>query len=695
MILKVLTDRGIFRFRGEGERGDIVEVDLGGKRTFGVIVSVEQGEDNNLKLAKRFDLRIPPDVLELVNFASGYYHYPLNLYLKLVIPSQLREISRVYYLRIYDGVPKTKFLELWEYLKEPRDKRSIIKRFGKRAVYYLRRWEGLNLVKRFERIKVPSFKPPKLYDFGEVEIPENPNLEQMKAINSIISARKFSAFYLWGPTGSGKTLVYLRAVERIFKEGRSALILVPEILLSYHIARIFQKNFGETFAIYHGSLHDKLNVWYNVAKGKIKIVMGTRSAIFLPFADLGIIVVDEEFEESFKEEERIPFYNARDLAIYRGKILNIPVVLGSATCSIESFHNIRIGKYKPLILTKSIFGTNVDVEILDLRRERKVRGIFSERVITEILSTLEDGKNTIIYANRRGYLPYFFCSECGTPVKCENCDVVLALHKGRFGEYLKCHMCGFSSDIPMTCEICGGTNLVGVGFGTQRVEEELSGILKVEVFRMDSDKIKSKQESVRMLNAFAEGKIRVLVGTKMVIKGLDFPNVYLVVVLNADEFLYRGGDFRAEERALQILYQIAGRIRKEGKLLIQTHNPNHPILREFLKGDMIRSYERIYRERKESSFPPFRKMAIFEVRTPSEENDRINFKVLQDNVEKYKGGTLWGPSHPPLRKLRGTYRTRVVVLGKDHREVLRALSYLESLPLRGKKIFNVDPVFLG
>ncbi len=695
MILRVLTDRGIFRFRGEGERGDVVEVDLGGKRTFGVILSVEQGEDKNLKLAERFELKIPPDILELVNFASGYYHYPPNLYLKLVIPSQLREISRVYYLRIYDGVPKTKFLELWEYLKEPRDKRSIIKRFGKRAAYYLRRWESLNLIKRFERIKAPSFKPPKLYDFGDVEIPENPNLEQMKAINSITSARKFSTFYLWGPTGSGKTLVYLRAVERIFKEGKSALILVPEILLSYHIARVFQKNFGETFAIYHGSLHDKLNVWYNVAKGKIKVVMGTRSSIFLPFTDLGIIVVDEEFDESFKEEERIPFYNARDLAIYRGKILNIPVVLGSATPSIESFHNIQIGKYKPLILTKSIFGTNVDVEILNLRMERKVRGIFSERVIREILSTLEDGKNTIIYVNRRGYLPYFFCSECGTPVKCENCDVVLALHKGRFGEYLKCHMCGFSSDIPMTCEICGSTNLVGVGFGTQRVEEELSDILKVEVFRMDSDRIKSREESIRILNAFAEGKIRVLVGTKMVVKGLDFPNVSLVVVLNADEFLYRGGDFRAEERALQILYQIAGRIRREGKLLIQTQNPNHPVLREFLRGDMMRSYERIYEDRKRSSFPPFSKMAFFEVRTPSEENDMLNFKILENFVENCNCGTLWGPTYPPVRKLRGMYRVRVVILGKDHVEVSKALLDLERLPLRGRKIFNVDPMFLG
>jgi len=180
----------------------------------------------------------------------------------------------------------------------------------------------------------------------------------------------------------------------------------------------------------------------------------------------------------------------------------------------------------------------------------------------------------------------------------------------------------------------------------------------------------------------------------MVIKGLDFPNVSLVVILNTDQFLYRGGDFRAEERALQILYQIAGRIRGEGKLLIQTYNPNHPIMREFLRGDLGSSYERIYGERKGSDFPPFRRMAFFEIRTPSEENDRINFKILENFVENYKGVTLWGPSYPPTRKLRGMYRIRVVILGKDHKEVLKALSDLERLPLRGRKIFNVDPMSL-
>ncbi|EJF05881.1 primosomal protein N' (replication factor Y) - superfamily II helicase [Thiovulum sp. ES] len=291
-------------------------------------------------------------------------------------------------------------------------------------------------------------------------------------------------------------------------------------------------------------------------------------------------------------------------------------------------------------------------------------------------------------------MPYFFCSDCGTPVKCENCDVVLALHKGKFGEFLKCHVCGFSSDLPLTCANCGGTNLQGVGFGTQRVEQELSEILNFEVFRMDSDKIRSKGESLRILKEFGEGKIRVLVGTKMVVKGLDFPNVSLVVILNADEFLYRGGDFRAEERAMQILYQISGRIRKEGKLLIQTYNPNHPVLREFLRGKMKNSYERMYEERERSGLPPFRRMAIFEVRTSSEENDRINFKVLEDFVENYKFGTVWGPTHPPVRKIRGTYRVRVVVLGNDAREVSKVLSDLESLPLRGRKIFNVDPVHL-
>ncbi len=700
MKLNVLTKAGLFSYKGMGRVGDVVRVNVKNNTNIGVVWSVdESGSTKGLKRAENLRITLPEDVLKLVEFSSEYYHNPLNLFINLILPGAFHKATRVYYIRVGDKPPKTKMLELWDYIKKPRTKLSIKKKFGKDLTYHLKKWERMGLVKRVENFKFPNFKPPKIYEFGNFNIPTTPTPEQMRVLNAILSAIEkggFSPFYLWGPTGSGKTYVYLKSAERVVNSGKSVLILVPEIFLSYHLAKVFQNAFGNRFALYHSGMPEgyRLSVWKGVLDGNISVVMGTRSAVFLPFKDLGIIVVDEEFDESFKEEERVPFFNARDLGVYRAKILRIPVILGSATPSLESFHNVKMGKYKQLVLTKRIYEyENPKIEIVDLRKEKLINGVFSERFLEELNSTLENGKNAIIYINRRGYLPYFFCGDCGNPVKCENCDVVLALHKGQRGEYLKCHICGFSQEIPLTCEYCGGTNLRGVGFGTQRVEGYLREMLKVEVFRMDSDVIRKRRETLKVLKEFGEGKIRVLVGTKMVIKGLDFENVGFVGVLNADEFLYRGNDFRAEERALQYLSQVSGRIRKGGLTLIQTYNPTHRVFKALIKGNFDEVYEMLYNDRKRLGFPPFTRMAFFEVRTSSEENNDLNFKVLKDFVENYKGDVkVWGPSPPPISKLYGKYRIRLVLISEDYRKIGRLFQTLDNLKLRGKRIFNMDPL---
>lgn len=700
MKLNVLTKAGLFSYRGMGRVGDVVKVKIRNNTNIGVVWSVDENDSTNgLKGAENLNITLPKDILKLAEFASEYYHNPLNLFLNLILPSAFHKAIRVYYLRVGNEPPKTKMLELWDYIKEPRTKLSIKKKFGKDLTYHLKKWEKMGLVKCFEDFKFPNFKPPKIYEFGNFNIPSTPTPEQMRVLNAIDGALKkggFSPFYLWGPTGSGKTYVYLKSAEKVVNSGKSVLILVPEIFLSYHLAKVFQNAFGKKFALYHSGMPEgyRLSVWKGVLDGDIRVVMGTRSAVFLPLKDLGIIIVDEEFDESFKEEERIPFFNARDLGVYRAKLLKIPVILGSATPSMESLHNIKLKKYRQLVLTKRIYEyENPKIELVDLRKQRLIKGVFSERFLEELDSTLKMRKNAIIYINRRGYLPYFFCSDCGTPVKCENCDIVLALHKGKKGKYLKCHICGFSQDIPLECKYCRGTNLKGTGFGTQKVEEYLREMLNVNVFRMDSDVIRKRQEALKILKEFGDGKIRVLVGTKMVIKGLDFENVGFVGVLNADEFLYRGNDFRAEERALQYLSQVSGRIRKGGLALIQTYNPTHRVFKALIKGSFDEVYEMIYEDRKRLGFPPFTRMAFFEVRTPSEENNELNFKILKDFVQNYKGEVkVWGPSPPPISKLYGKYRIRLVLISNDYRKIGQLFQTLNNLKLRGKRIFNMDPL---
>lgn len=699
MKLNILTLRGLFSYKGEGRVGDVVEVPLRNKRGIGVVWSVDEKDEGNLQEAKNLNINIPKDVLELVEFASSYYFSPLGAFIPLIIPPSYYTLSKTYYVRISDKPPKTKLLELWEYLEKPRTLKSIKRRFGKDLSYHLRKWEKEGYVKKFEKMVLPRLRKPEIYDFGEYELPKKITKDKERVLNMIynaINVGNFKAFLLKGPTGSGKTLVYLKGIEKVLEKGKSSLILVPEIFLSYHLARVFQEVFGDAFALYHSGMPkgDRLAVWMGVLKGNIKVVMGTRRAIFLPFKDLGMIMVDEEFEESYKEEERVPMFNARDMAVYRAKILKIPVILGSATPSLESLHNVKKRKYVLLEISNEYWRKpKLDIRIVDMRKEKKLKGVFSETFIEELKKSLDEGKNAIIYINRRGYKPYFFCKDCGKPVKCKSCDVVMALHKGKYEEFLKCHICGNSQSKPLQCEYCKGTNLIGAGIGTQKVEELLKEFVGVNIVRMDSDVVRRRKEVIEILKKFKDGDIRILVGTKMVIKGLDFKNVGFVGVINADDFIYYTGDFRSEEKALQTLVQVIGRLRTGGKAIIQTYNPEHRVIRSLIKGDVDKTMKDIYLERGKLGFPPFRRMAFFEVWTHNEHNRDINFKLLEDFVKKYRGdAVIWGPSYPPISKLRDFYRVRVILLSDNYWKFHTVFNALNSLGLRGRKIVNVDPI---
>ena len=387
-------------------------------------------------------------------------------------------------------------------------------------------------------------------------------------------------------TGSGKTEVYIELINRALERGQQVLYLLPEISLTPQMVQRLQKRFGKEVTVYHSkfSIHERSEVWNNTLKNNTnaKIIVGTRSALFLPFNDLGLIVVDEEHELSYKQFDPSPRYNARDSAVVLAGIHLAKVLLGSATPAVESSFNHMIGKYGWVKLRER-YGQVALPEIItvDLKsayKKKQLKGGFSKILVQEIEQTLAMGKQIILFQNQRGYAPVLECLDCGHMPQCHQCDVTLTYHQ--YSDQLKCHYCGYYIAVPKKCHACGFTNLSSKGMGTQQIEEQVAELFpKVKVARMDWDTTRGKWAFDKLIHSFASQEIKILVGTQMIIKGLDFQNVHLVGVLNADHLL-NFPDFRAHERTFQMLSQVAGRAgRKDirGKVLIQTYQPQHAL----------------------------------------------------------------------------------------------------------------------
>ncbi len=696
-IYDVLTDVGVLAYAGEGlERGDVVTVPVRGSKVTGVVLGESDWTGEAKGIYERLPIRVPAEILNLVERLSPYYLTPLQRFLPLILPPSLNRRAVPCFRRVSDNPPtftRMEHVDLWEYLRECRTLKAIRRRFGKDYRSLLIRWAERGHVRVRERFHVPSPKEIRLLEYSQdYTLPERPTPEQERVIYRIgraIGEEKYKAFLLWGETGSGKTFVYVKAAEEALKRGKSVLVLVPEILLSYHVARAFYEAFGDKFAVFHSGITatQRANVWFAALEGDVRVVMAVKSGVFVPLKDLGLVVVDEEHEGSFKEHDRPPMFNARDVAVLRAYEVGAVVVLGSATPSLESYHNVKRRKYVLLRMRERIHPTGeAEVRVVDMRGRREV---LSEEFREELSRTLNLGKNAILFLNRRGLLPYYYCEDCGNPVKCPNCDTVLALHRGNV---LKCHVCGYRTYPPATCPVCKGPNLRGSGTGTQRVEDLIREEYGVPVARLDTDAVRRRREVIRVLEEFGRGEVRVLVGTKMVIKGLDFRNVGFVGVLNADSFLSRPADFRAEEKTYQTLMQVIGRIRTGGVAVIQTRMPEHRVIRAVVSGTTESLYRRLYRARRLLELPPFRKMAIFEVRTKDLEEQRRNEEVLSDFVEGYDGpAVLWGPYPPPMAKVKGWYRTRMTVLADTHRVIGEVAREVAKLPLRGRAVWDVDP----
>jgi primosomal protein N' (replication factor Y) (superfamily II helicase) len=506
------------------------------------------------------------------------------------------------------------------------------------------------------------------------------NAEQKSALSEIwrwLVAGKFTATLLHGVTGSGKTEVYLGAIEAALSRGKSAIVLVPEIALTLWVGRLVRARFGESVATLHSALPDveRAREWWRVRHGEVRVVVGTRSAVFAPLEDLGLIIVDEEQESSYKQEE-VPRYHGRDTAVYRARLEGAVVLLGSATPSLETYHNARAEKYRLLTLTSRVANRPLaEVRIVDLREEfrREHRAPpVSQALRAAIALRLEEGTQAMVLINRRGYSWSMLCRGCGSVVQCQNCSIALTYHKSR--QRLECHYCGYSLRPPKQCPKCRAEYLYFVGDGAERVDEYLrEQFPKAHVARLDRDTVRTKREYQQVLGAFAKGQIDVLVGTQMVAKGHDFQRVTLVGVVAADQALGRP-DFRAAERTFQLLTQVAGRAGRgelSGEVLVETYYPEHYAIQCAVQQHYVSFYEKEAHFRRILHYPPFTALATVLVRDPKIENAIRWSRALAAYFTPFeeRGVKILGPAAAPLARLRKEYRFQFV-LKSPHRGAL-------------------------
>ncbi|MEL7003427.1 MAG: primosomal protein N' [Bacteroidota bacterium] len=477
--------------------------------------------------------------------------------------------------------------------------------------------------------------------------------EQVK--DEIISSfQNFNTVLLHGITGSGKTEIYIKLIQDTLSSGSQALYLLPEIALTTQIVGRLRKAFGDKMGVYHSKFSDneRVEVWKGVLSGQYQFVVGVRSSIFLPFDNLGLIVVDEEHESSYKQYDPAPRYHARDVAIVLGAKHHSKVLLGSATPSMESYYQAQSGKYGLVCMDQRYGKAQLpEFEIADMIRERKrktLKGEFSSILVQAIKERLEKKEQAIIFQNRRGYSPYVSCMECGWIPQCNNCSVSLTYHQYR--QEILCHYCGYKEPLPRTCEACGSTNLKTMGFGTEKLEEDLELLFpSARVQRMDLDTTRKKTSYERIISDFENGDIDILVGTQMVSKGLDFDHVSLVGIFDIDRMMFFP-DFRSFERTFQLATQVsgrAGRRNKTGKVIIQTRNTDQSLLRKIISNDFEAFYQDELKERETYLYPPFARLIQVTVKNKDVKLAQLTSQKLTNLLREQLGASrVLGPEAP-------------------------------------------------
>ncbi len=572
----------------------------------------------------------------------------------------------------------------------------------------LRQLESRGLIERMER---EYYRTPHYAGAGDAGHKHQLNSEQMAAFDAIagtVRERMFRTFLLQGITGSGKTEVYLQAIEFVLAQGRDAIILVPEISLTPQTVGRFKARFATDIAVLHSGLGagERYDEWRRAHRGEVRIVVGARSAIFAPLPNVGIIVVDEEHDSSYKQSET-PRYHARDVAIMRAQRNDAVCVLGSATPSIESHYNSESGKSHRLVLNQRATRAKLpDVQLIDMRVESRETGsnvILSRRLEEAVQGRVKAGEQVLLLLNRRGFAPFVLCPQCGWVAECPDCNVTLTYHAK--GAYLNCHYCNGRRQIPLVCDECHFNPLLYLGTGTQRVEDYLMRAFpNARVERMDADTTSGKGGHAKILGRLAEGAIDILIGTQMIAKGHDYPGVTLVGVINADTGLALP-DFRAAENTFQLLTQVAGRAgrgERPGNVLIQTYRPHHYALQSAAQHDYAVFYEREIVERRNAQYPPFRRMAnlMIECEDPEEAARAVAIlhRLVKNTIDElgFQGIEILGPSPATVRRVKKKYRWNLGVLSKSAKRInqlSRAVrdAFETQPPARVRLKIDLDP----
>lgn len=491
--------------------------------------------------------------------------------------------------------------------------------------------------------------------------------EALKAIGQFFEEKK--TVLLHGVTSSGKTEVYIKLMEHVIEEDKTTLFLLPEISITSQMVQRIRKHFGDKVGIYHSKFNqnERVELWNKTLHDEYKIVIGARSALFLPFQNLGLVIVDEEHESAYKQNDIKPLFHARDMAMVMAAMFQANVILGSATPSLESFYNAQIGKYGYVQLTKRFTDVELPkIELIDLKvatRNKEITGDISLILQEAIRDTLKEGKQVLIFQNRRGFAPVVECMSCGNSPYCPNCDVPLTFHK--FSNMMKCHYCGHSQHKPSKCANCQSLELTTKGIGTEQIEIQLESIFpKNKISRMDVDAMRKKHAYEKTIEAFEQQEIDILVGTQMVAKGLDFSNIGLVGVIRADSLL-NFPDFRAHEKAFQLLTQVAGRAgrrKEQGKVLIQTFNPDHEILQNVTRYDYEKTVKDILYERKSFFYPPFLRLIQLTFRHANVEKvDKVSTEFVRLLKPYFDEKHLLGPIEPSIGRIRNLYIRQVLI----------------------------------
>ncbi len=709
--------------RGQIRHGQRILVPFGRRKEVGICVGLDSEAKIDVSKIRSidrildFDPLLDSQLLKLTQWVSEYYVCSWGEALAAALPPSLKRESprrTVSFLVASEGASQALEVLGKKFDRQYRALRILLEGGGSMGLAELKARSKLSdspiqsLVKKgLARLESRVMEASPL-DQGEVSPSLAPDLNdsQKKAISEIVQSvqsRAYRAFLLYGITGSGKTEVYLHAIREALAAGRSAIVLVPEIALTPQTVSRFRSRF-ESVAVLHSRLNDsqRLEQWRKIQKGEAKIVIGARSAVFAPIPKLGLIVVDEEHEPSFKQQN-VPRYHARDVAVYRAHLAGATVVLGSATPSLESFSNSQNGKYKLLSLPQRVLdGQLPPIHLVDMRNEvaeQKNFVVLSRLLVQKVEQALARGEQTILFLNRRGFTPVLFCRQCGTSVRCRRCDVSLTYH--RKIQRAVCHTCCEEIPPPRECLECGAGGILYLGTGSEKVEARIREFFpQARIARMDSDTMVRREDYERVLDQFKEKQIDILVGTQMIAKGLDFPNVTVVGVISADTSLHVP-DFRSSERTFQLISQVAGRAgrgSKSGVVIVQSAMPEHESIRAALEHDFEGFARREMEHRRRMNYPPFGRAVRILLEGKEESKVQHAAAVIRKKLEErpIRGVEILGPAAAPIAWARGKSRWHLLIkiLPPEKWKLLRpAVQEISQISLSSVRVaIDVDPI---